>query len=68
MLGGVGVFDPGFFFCEILRSLEIYSCPQAAESERLQLLRQFLHCSRNRRVGLTFDGQRLVHDLGGVAR
>ena len=61
------VVDPGFFFGEIFRALEIHSGSEPAEAQRLQFLHKFFDCSRNCRVGLAFNGQGLIHDLGGVA-
>ncbi|TKB34901.1 MAG: ATP-binding protein [Nitrospira sp.] len=50
-LRGVLVFNPGFFFGEILRAFEIRACSQSAESESLHGVDELLHRCRNSRVG-----------------
>ena len=65
--GSVLVVDPGFFFGEIFGALEIRSGSEPAETQRLELLDKFFDRGRNGRVGLAFNGQGLIHNLGGVA-
>ena len=66
-LRGVLVFNPGFFFGEILRAFEIRACSQSAESESLHGVDELLHGSGNSRVRVPLDSQGFVHGLGGVA-
>ena len=66
-LRGVLVFNPGFFFGEILRVFEIRARSQSAESKSLHGVDELLYRSGNSRVRVPLDCQGFVHGLGGVA-
>src|SRR5262245_51445355 len=66
VLSWILVVDPGFFFSEIFGALEVRSGSQPAEAQRLELLDKLFDRRWNRWVGLAFNGQGFIHDLGSV--
>ena len=64
VLGLVGVFNPGFFFCQVAGSFEVRSGSHSSDSKVLQFLHQFgdenayvaVECKRVRAGDATLNG------------